>query len=139
MFDHAELADRGRLDTRYLISSATVSASRAAQAVRGHWQIEDGLHWALDVTFGEDHSRLRKGHGATNMAFVRHFAFNLLRKLLDKRSIQRRRKMQGGLPNTLKKSSASYLVNLDFEALDEPPARLTSNKPLTRRAATGAA
>jgi Transposase len=59
------------------------------------WGIENGLHWVLDVTFGEDQSRLRKGHGAKNMALVRHFAFNLLRQATDKRSIKRRRKNAG--------------------------------------------
>jgi hypothetical protein len=44
------------------------------------------------VTFGEDLSRLRTGHGAKNMAIVRHFALNLVRQVADKRSIKRRRK-----------------------------------------------
>src|SRR3954453_11866014 len=50
------------------------------------------LHWVLDVLFGEDHSRLRKGHGAQNMAIVRHFALNLVRQASDQRSLKRRRK-----------------------------------------------
>jgi predicted transposase YbfD/YdcC len=73
----AELKDRCRFETRYYISSRTLSAEGAAQATRGHWAIENGLHWVLDVDFHEDQSRLRKGHGAVNMAIVRHFAFNL--------------------------------------------------------------
>ena len=75
----AELADRGRFETRYYISSAALSAKQAADAVRGHWSIENQLHWVLDVVFAEDQSRLRKGHGAQNMAIVRHFAINLVR------------------------------------------------------------
>lgn len=75
----AELADRCRFETRYYISSAALSAQQAAEAVRGHWGIENRLHWVLDVTFGDDQSRLRKGHGARNMAVVRHFAVNLVR------------------------------------------------------------
>src|SRR3984957_8217097 len=73
----AELKDRCRFETRYSISSRALSAEGAAQATRGHWAIENGLHWVLDVDFHEDQSRLRKGHGAVNMAIVRHFAFNL--------------------------------------------------------------
>jgi len=72
-----ELSDRCRSETRYYISSAALSAKQAAQAVRGHWGIENRLHWVLDVVFAEDQSRLRKGHGAKNMAIVRHFAINL--------------------------------------------------------------
>ncbi len=60
----AELADRCRFDTRYYISSARLSAEQAAFAVRGHWGIENRLHWVLDVVFADDPSRLRKGHGA---------------------------------------------------------------------------
>lgn len=79
-------------ETRYYISSAALSAERAGQAVRGHWGIENRLHWVLDVTFNEDQSRLRKGFGARNMAVVRHFALNLVRSATDKKSIKLRRK-----------------------------------------------
>ncbi len=75
-----ELKDRCRFETRFYISSASGSAEAAAGAVRGHWGIENQLHWVLDVVFKEDQSRLRKGHGAKNMAVVRHFAINLVRK-----------------------------------------------------------
>jgi predicted transposase YbfD/YdcC len=97
----AELKDRGRFETRYYVSSAVLSAERAAQAVRSHWAIENSLHWVLDVTFGEDQSRLRKGHGAKNMAVVRHFAINLARATKDKRSVRLRRKCAGWDPNYL--------------------------------------
>ncbi len=76
-----ELKDRCRFETRYYISSAEISAEHAAKAVRGHWRIENQLHWTLDVVFNEDQSRLRKGHGAKNMAVVRHFAINLVRQV----------------------------------------------------------
>lgn len=87
-----ELRDRCRRETRYFIASRPMSAKDLAQAVRGHWRIENSLHWVLDVIFREDLSRLRKGHGAKNMAIVRHFAFNLVRQVQDKRSIKLRRK-----------------------------------------------
>jgi predicted transposase YbfD/YdcC len=75
----AEFSDRCRFETRYYISSAALSAKAAGEAVRGHWGIENRLHWVLDVVFSDDQSRLRKGHGARNMAIVRHFAINLVR------------------------------------------------------------
>jgi predicted transposase YbfD/YdcC len=92
---HAELKDRERFETRYYISSATLTAARAAEAVRSHWAIENSLHWVLDVVFADDQSRLRTGHGAKNMAVVRHFAINLVRTVNDKRSIKLRRKCAG--------------------------------------------
>jgi predicted transposase YbfD/YdcC len=97
----ARLADRTRSDTRYFISSAPLSARQAADAVRGHWAIENRLHWVLDVTFGDDQSRLRKGHGARNMATVRHFALNLVRVATGKTSIKTRRKRAGWSQNYL--------------------------------------
>jgi len=97
----AELKDRSRFETRYYISSAPLTAARAAEAVRSHWAIENSLHWVLDVTFGEDQSRLRTGHGAKNMAVVRHFAINLVRAVNDKRSIRLRRKRATWQPDYL--------------------------------------
>jgi predicted transposase YbfD/YdcC len=97
----AELRDRGRFETRYYVSSAVLSAAQAADAVRSHWAIENSLHWVLDVTFGEDQSRLRTGHGARNMAIVRHFATNLVRTAKHKQSIRLRRKRAGWDPDFL--------------------------------------
>lgn len=89
------LKDKSRFDTRYFIASAELTAERAAHAVRGHWLVENALHWTLDVVFNDDQSRLRKGHGALNMAIVRHFALNLVRAVSDKHSIKLRRKKAG--------------------------------------------
>jgi len=76
----------------YYISSRALTPETFADAVRSHWAIENNLHWVLDVTFREDLSRLRHGHGAHNMAIVRHFAFNCLKQVKDKRSMKTRRK-----------------------------------------------
>ena len=81
-----ELKDRSRFDVRYCITSSARSAAGLAQNIRGHWGIENTLHWTLDVTFQEDLSRVRKRHGAQNMALVRKFAFN---KAQSRAAIQR--------------------------------------------------
>jgi len=88
-----ELKDRCRFDTRYYVASAALSAQAAAHAVRGHWGIENRRHWVLDVVFKDDLCRLRTGHGAKNMAVVRHFALNLIRTIADKKSLKLRRKI----------------------------------------------
>ena len=88
-------------ERRSYISSRRLSAEAFAAAARGHWAIENTLHWVLDVTFREDLSRLRTGHGAKNMAVVRHFALNLVRQVADKRSIKRRRKRAAWDPQYL--------------------------------------
>lgn len=90
-------------EQRYYISSRCLSASQFADDVRSHWAIENNLHWTLDVTFKEDLSRLRKGHGAKNMAVVRHFALNLVRNFDDRKSIKRRRKCAAFDPEYLLK------------------------------------
>lgn len=96
-----ERGDKIETERRSFISSRALSAADFAHAARGHWAIENNLHWSLDTTFGEDLSRLRTGHGAANMAVVRHFALNLVRQVADKRSIKRRRKRAAWDPKYL--------------------------------------
>lgn len=67
-------------ERRYYISSHTgTDAAAMAGAIRGHWGIENRLHWQLDVSFGEDDSRLRMGDGAQNFSRVRRVVLNLLK------------------------------------------------------------
>jgi predicted transposase YbfD/YdcC len=86
---------------RFFVASRALSAAQAAHAVRGHWAIENSLHWVLDVVFNEDKCRGHTAHGPANMALIRHFAFNLLRPLLDKRSLKLRRKRAARRPQYL--------------------------------------
>ena len=65
-------------DRRYYLCSVS-SVQEFAQAARGHWGIENGLHWVLDVAFREDHNRTRSDHSAHNFAILRHIALNLLK------------------------------------------------------------
>lgn len=76
----AERRFDGRVEreTRYYISSLASDAHRLAKAVRSHWQVENSLHWVLDLAFLEDACRIRKDHAPQNLAVVRHIALNLL-------------------------------------------------------------
>jgi predicted transposase YbfD/YdcC len=65
---------------RYYLSSLKPDVEKFAKAVRGHWGVENGLHWVLDVVFGEDQSRARTGHAAENLAAMRRLAVSLLRR-----------------------------------------------------------
>ena len=83
-------------ERRYYLSSAKLDAATFARAVRGHWGIENRLHWVLDVVFKDDLARLRTGHGPANMAVVRHMAMNLLRQAeTDRARLKNRRKRAG--------------------------------------------
>jgi predicted transposase YbfD/YdcC len=66
-------------DVRYYILSKRLGARSFGAAVRGHWGIENSLHWQLDMSFGEDRSRIRKGHADANFAVVRRMALSLLK------------------------------------------------------------
>jgi len=72
-------------ETRYYLSSLPPDAKRIAGAVRGHWGIENSLHWVLDVSFGEDESRIRKDNSPFIMAVIRHIAVNLIQAVKKKR------------------------------------------------------
>ena len=92
----AELKDHGRFETRYYISSAELSAERAAAAIRGHWAIENTLHWCLDVSFAEDQCRARTGYAAENLAILRHISLNILKQeTTKKRGIKGKQKNAG--------------------------------------------
>ena len=64
--------------TRYYISSLPGDAERLPEAVRGHWEVENSVRWVLDVSFGEDASRVRKGNSAEILAALRRMALNML-------------------------------------------------------------
>jgi predicted transposase YbfD/YdcC len=68
------------VERRYYLSSLKTDAEKFGRAVRGHWGVENSLHWVLDVVFGEDQSRARSGYGAENLAATRRLAINLLRR-----------------------------------------------------------
>jgi predicted transposase YbfD/YdcC len=89
----AETGTQVKIERRCYISSRKLTAQTFAEAARSHWAIENGLHWVLDVIFKEDQSRLRRGHGAQNMALVRHLALNLIRAMPGKQSIKGKRKL----------------------------------------------
>ena len=81
--------------TRYYLSSAPPHPEAFARAVRGHWAIENSLHWVLDVTFDEDRARNRRDNGPENLAILRRLTLNLLNKARPKMSVARKRKRSG--------------------------------------------
>jgi len=79
------------LETVFYISSLSAHAARLLEATQHHWAIENSFHWVMDVTFGEDRSRIRNGESAENMAVVRTIALNLLKRDTAKSSLRQKR------------------------------------------------
>jgi predicted transposase YbfD/YdcC len=83
-------------EVQFFLSSLTPKVKRFARAVRGHWGIENSLHWVLDIAFREDESRLRKGHGPENLALLRRLAVSLLQnEETEKTGVACKRKQAG--------------------------------------------
>jgi predicted transposase YbfD/YdcC len=75
-----ELKGKTTIERRYFLSSLPLGVETFARAVRGHWGVENKLHWVLDVCFREDQSRARTGYAAENLATLRRLALNMLKR-----------------------------------------------------------
>ena len=74
------IGEHHSVEDRYYISSSEGNAKLALRVARGHWGVENQLHWVLDMAFREDESRVRKDHAPENFAVLRHMALNLLKQ-----------------------------------------------------------
>lgn len=79
-------------ECHYFIGSRRMGARKYAEVLRNHWCIENNLHWQLDVSFGEDASRIQERNAAANFAVLRKLALCVLKRHPEKQSIARKRK-----------------------------------------------
>jgi predicted transposase YbfD/YdcC len=83
-------------EVQFYLTSLSAEDTRIATAIRQHWGIENSVHWTLDVTFGEDHCRVRRGHGPHNLGVLRRIALNCLnRETTYKHSLRQKVKRAG--------------------------------------------
>ncbi len=94
-----------KLEARYFITSLSHEAQQLSQSIRGHWSIENQLHWVLDVEFNEDDSRIRKDNAPENLAILRHIALNLLKQDKSEKGSIRSKRNRAGWDN-------DYLLDL---------------------------
>ncbi len=90
-----EIGEKISHEKRYYISSLKADAQNIGKYIRGHWGIENSLHWVMDVTFNEDQSRIRSGNAPENLATIRHIALNILKKNPKKTSVRGKRLKAG--------------------------------------------
>ena len=88
-----EIAGKIESESRFYISSLAACAARVGLAIRGHWGVENGLHWVMDMVFRDDECRIRTGNAPANFATVKHMASNLLRRAPGKDSLRVKRKV----------------------------------------------
>lgn len=100
-------------ETRYYISSSTKGAQDFSSAIRGHWEVENKLHWVLDVVFREDDYRGNAGYSAENFSLLRQFALNLIKQEPSKKSIKRKQSIAGWNESYLLEILLSGRRNLD--------------------------
>jgi predicted transposase YbfD/YdcC len=98
------------IEVRYYISSLAMGVKQLARAVRGHWGIENGCHWVLDVTYREDESRIREESLRENIAWLNRFTLSLLKQQSDRKSIAMRRRCCGWNENYLLQVLASTTI-----------------------------
>jgi hypothetical protein len=109
--------------SRTLVLLGTVAgAELLAARVRGHWHVENKLHWVLDVTFGEDHARISRKHGAESMAVMRKLAMNLLTRAPAAIEGKPESKKQKAMSASWR---FSYLLSVLTGAEAEPPRKRT--------------
>jgi predicted transposase YbfD/YdcC len=94
-----------KLETRYFITSLSHKAEQLSHSIRGHWSIENNLHWVLDMEFSEDDSRIRKDNAPENLAIIRHIALNVLNQDKSEQGSIRSKRNRAGWDN-------EYLENI---------------------------
>ena len=110
-----ENMEKFSMEYRYYISSAELTPEQFASAVRGHWAIENSLHWVLDVVMNEDACQIYRGDAPQILACARHMAQNMLRAETSRKASLRKKQQFAGM-------SSPYLEKV----LDAGLAKLTS-------------
>ena len=88
-----EIGDKIERETRFYITSLVLLAYALGPVIRGHWAVENSLHWVMDMIFRDDECRVRTNHAPANFTTLKHMAHNLMRKAPGKDSMRLKRKV----------------------------------------------
>ena len=88
-----EIGDKIERETRFYITSLVLLAYALGPVIRGHWAVENSLHWVMDMIFRDDECRVRTNHAPANFTTLKHMAHNLMRKASGKDSMRLKRKV----------------------------------------------
>lgn len=110
IISHRKLWNKETKEIRFYISSLDSDAQKILGLIRSHWGIENSLHWTLDVTYGEDDSRIRQGHSGENFALLRRMAVSLLNQEKSFKGSQRMKRYKAAMDN-------EYLLKILFSGI----------------------
>jgi predicted transposase YbfD/YdcC len=100
-------------EVQFYLTSLSAEDTRIATAIRQHWGIENSVHWTLDVTFGEDQCRVRRGHGPHNLGVLRRMALNCLNRETTYKQSLRQKAKRAGMNDT-------YMMTILSTAFPDP-------------------
>ncbi len=112
-------ATTSSIEARYYIGSIINDAEIFGDAVQTHWEIENCVHWSLDVTFHEDQSRIYKDHAPENMAVLRHIALNLLQQEMTVKRSMRRKRLRAGWDEEYLEKVLAYTSNMPIASVSD--------------------
>lgn len=118
--------EKGKKSTefRYYITNLNQDAEYIGKSIRGHWSVENKLHWQLDVSYREDECKIRKDHGAENFSVLRRATLNLLKAgKKTKVGIKNKRSKAGGLLNELCNCKKKGMKKIPFQKKKNNPSR----------------
>jgi len=105
-----EIKDKVTQDTRFYITSLAPDSEKILNAVRKHWEIENSLHWTLDVTFREDESRIRTEASPENFAIVRHIALNIIKNDASRKASVKRKRFMAALEDDFRETLIRQVI-----------------------------
>lgn len=119
VYRHLSKDTKSLLNEKFYVSSKNMNSKEAYKYVRGHWSIENSLHWTLDVIFNEDKNRTKKGNAPAILSGLRQIARNIVKMNTDKLPLSRKLKKAAWEPDYREKLITQHITNWKLENKEE--------------------